>query len=646
MLKKYGWPLFFVLLGLSSIIAQIALLRELTSLFYGNELFYGLGLGAWMLFAGLGSLLATKIKLFQRPSAVWLVLGLSILLIPLIIIVLRVVISKAVPLGELPAPGLALAVLGIAFSLVCFFFGASFTWGVGLWQKRKGTSNLAYFYETLGLFLGGLFFSFVLSATDFPLTPKLNRQTLSWRYPNIQKVINSPYNQIIITQQNSQQSFFLNGQLAFTSQESLENKKLLSLIKPFTNQGKNVLVLGSPLLATDITKEFSSARVDFIEMDSHLLRQERKLLTPKISILNSDPRKYLNQTERKWDLVIYSPGNPQTLLQNRYFTEESFNQIKNHLVSRGIFALTFYLPTDYQSKEALTYGSSVYQTFKKIFPYLELINQEDQIILLGSDQKIEIKQDGNDYFQHQLNQPQRKEILAKFISGQGKISTDLSPKAFLGQLLFWQTLFGPGLPRIFSLMVPLVILGLFFITLLSAFLKSLKYTLGIAMTASSFVLISLQTTILLIFQTKIGCLYRQISLLLAVYLLGMAAGIKLKAHLFRTGKNQATAWRFLFVFILIVLLLLPTKLANSSIFWLTISLVLGLFGGLFFATLNRLYLKKSNHPSFIYAFDLFGSSLGAILSGSLLLPFLGTEKLFLYLAGIILTISFVIAKRR
>ena len=645
MLKKYSWPLFFLLLGLSSIIAQIVMLRELTSLLYGNELFYGLGLGTWMLFAGLGSLLATKIKLFQRPLAVWLILGLSALLIPLIIIALRAVISKAVPLGELPVPGLAFAAPGIAFLLVCFLFGASFTWGVGLWQKKKETSNSAYFYETLGLFLGGLLFSLVLSTTDFPLTPKLNRQSLSWRYPNIQSLINSPYSQIIIVHQNSQQSFFLNGQLAYSSQESFENKKLLSLIKPFTNQDKNVLVLGSPVLATDITEEFSSARVDFIEMDSYLLRQERELLSQKINILNSDPRKYLIRTERKWDLIIYSPGNPQTLLQNRYFTEESFNQIKNHLVFQGIFALIFYLPTDYQSNEALTYGSSVYHTFQKVFPYLELINQEDQIILLGSDQKIQIKKASNDYFQHQLNQPQRKEILAKFISGQGKISTDLSPKAFLGQLLFWQTLFGSKLPRIFSLMAPLVIVGLFFITLLPIFFRSLKYTLGIAMTISSFVLIGLQTTILLIFQTKIGCLYRQISLLLAVYLSGMAAGVKLRGHFFRTGKKQEIAWRFLFVFILLVLSLLQTKIVNSSIFWLAISLVLGLFGGLFFATLNRLYLKQNTLSSFIYAFDLFGSSLGAILSGSLLLPFLGAEKLFLCLAGLILTLSFVIAKR-
>jgi len=53
--------LSFSLLGISSIIAQTLLIRELMISFYGNELFVGVVLAFWLIWVAIGSLFCEKI---------------------------------------------------------------------------------------------------------------------------------------------------------------------------------------------------------------------------------------------------------------------------------------------------------------------------------------------------------------------------------------------------------------------------------------------------------------------------------------------------------------------------------------------------------------------------------------------------------
>ncbi|MGB9706647.1 MAG: hypothetical protein ACPLXP_01040 [Microgenomates group bacterium] len=606
----FGFLVYFFLLGLISILGQAVILREITSLFYGNEIFYGLGLGSWLLFVGLGSFLGTKIKFLKNKTKIlWLILAIDLVLIPVLVIFLPWLVRRFIPFGELPNFYFAFLSLGIVLFPLCFSLGALFALGA-----IKKDVNLAYFWETIGFAAGGLLFSFFLATINFP--------------PG---VINSKYQQIVITEKEGQKNYFLDGQLAFTNKESFENKQLVSLIAPFLRNPKKILLVTSPGLANEIQKIFLPEKIFFLEIDQKLLEAERELLTEKISPLAVDSRKFLTEDNNQWDLIVFSPGNPQSLLGNRYFTLECFDQVKKRLNEKGIFVLIFYLPTDYQSEEAARFGGSVYQTLKNVFPFLELLTPEDQLLFLASKSKIEVNPANiaprfSDYFWYQFKNPQREKITQRLKTTAVKINSDFSPAAFFYSQLFWQTIFNFRLPKLISKMV--FIFPFFLIGGLGFLLSKTKRNLrlGVLAASSSFILLSLEILLVFLFQIKIGYLYSQISLIFASVLLGIGIGVIKKINTRFLGYLPILGALFL--------------LGRNPIFWFSTAFFLGVIGGGIFATINNIYFKKNKNPGYIYAFDLFGGVFGAFLTSSLLLPAFGLKGLLIFLASVIL-ISFL-----
>jgi spermidine synthase len=169
---------FFFFLGLVSVLGQVVILREIAALFYGNEMFYGLGLGSWLLFVGLGSFLGIKLKFLKsKPKILWLILLGDLISIPLLVIFLRLLIVNFVPLGELPNLYFAFLVLGLVLFPLCFCLGALFALGA-----IKKDVNQAYFWETIGFTTGGLLFAFVLATISFP-------HSLEKRFPGFLKLL-------------------------------------------------------------------------------------------------------------------------------------------------------------------------------------------------------------------------------------------------------------------------------------------------------------------------------------------------------------------------------------------------------------------------------------------------------------------------
>ncbi|MCG2691397.1 hypothetical protein L6272_01075, partial [Microgenomates group bacterium] len=274
----------FILLGIISILGQVVLLRELTTLFYGSEMFYGFSLALWLLFTGLGSLWAGKQSLSKKSRIIFLI-TLSLLL-PLLIIGLRWFIGHLVYFGQLPTPRQSFLALVLSLFIFCFPLGAAFPLLLGR-LKQKTKVNLAYFKETIGFALGGLIFSLVLATTTFPLTDQLNRLSLSWRYPDLISHLNSRYNQIIVTQSQDQQAFFLNGRLSFTSAETLNTNQLISLLVPWSKELDSALVLGNPNLARQLQSQFIN-QLDYLQTDPQLLELEKPLLGNSVTPVSGD----------------------------------------------------------------------------------------------------------------------------------------------------------------------------------------------------------------------------------------------------------------------------------------------------------------------------------------------------------------------
>jgi predicted membrane-bound spermidine synthase len=89
-----------------------------------------------------------------------------------------------------------------------------------------------------------------------------------------------------------------------------------------------------------------------------------------------------------------------------------------------------------------------------------------------------------------------------------------------------------------------------------------------------------------------------------------------------------------------IVLLLPNLLnflviAQFIPLTLFMTIVSGGLIGIIYGLTNRMYLYRSSHLGSMYAFDVFGSSIGALTTCSVLLPVLGLRGTAIFLALIL-----------
>jgi len=306
-MRKLLWPLYFIFLGVVSIISQSVLLREITTSFYGNEIFYGLSLGIWFLFTGLGSLIAVKAKAFKRENSLpWSLLIVLAGIFPVLVFLTRCLRGVFLPLGESPDLGTSILMMCLVLGGLCLLLGALFTFGVLGWDKKE--TNRAYFWETIGFGLGGVVFAFVLTSTNFPLSKRLNVLSYKNQYRNIVYTKNSKHNHILITELAGVKNYFLGGRLSFTNEEEYQSEKLLATLSPYANKMENSLVMGNPNLAKQFTKNKNVVNTGFLEIDQTLYELEREILGKQVDTYLGDPRKSLSRMKNNWDIVLFDSG--------------------------------------------------------------------------------------------------------------------------------------------------------------------------------------------------------------------------------------------------------------------------------------------------------------------------------------------------
>jgi spermidine synthase len=170
-------------IGATGITSQLVLMRELLTVFLGNELSLGIILACWLALEAMGSWLAGRLK--PRVGLFFTAVMVTLLALPASIWLCRI----ARPLlgftpGETLGPLVMLLIALLALLPVSLFHGALFTFCVGISAQQNDESALvnrhtpilirhsslsmapllgrAYVTETLGSIFGGLLLSFLL----------------------------------------------------------------------------------------------------------------------------------------------------------------------------------------------------------------------------------------------------------------------------------------------------------------------------------------------------------------------------------------------------------------------------------------------------------------------------------------------------
>ncbi len=443
--------LFFfslIALGLTSIISQLIIIRELIVSFYGNEIFIGLALASWLLWVAIGAIIGDKIKKHTHLY-LWIIWLVPIFLF-IEILIIRLARQFVSSIGQSPdlLSGLIYTILALA--PLCLILGLQFTIGAKFWFKKiekETTSHLvnkAYLFENIGFIIGGILFSIFLIKTNAisiilfiafinfiillfllmlfklnwqkylisiqillililifsPLAYSLNSKINSWRWPKQNLILseNSLYHNLAITKDKEQYNFYINGLMMADSSNNLSDEILIHFPLLFSNNPKKILLIGNGLQnAVNEILKHPIESIYYLELDPKLIDLTKPFVNKQtqnswedkqVKIISKDAIYFLKNNNLKFDVIISNLGNPSTIALNRFYTKEFFKQAKNHLSEQGIFATWLDSSPNYINEANNKLISSVYQTLQNVFNKV-LILPEEKIYYIASQANID-----------------------------------------------------------------------------------------------------------------------------------------------------------------------------------------------------------------------------------------------------------------
>jgi len=436
------------IIGISGIVAQIILVRELFIGFFGNELILGVIIANWIVAEACGAFIAGTISSrIHKPAnlfVLWQIAFASSL--PVALYASRCFKSL---LGIPASEGISLYFIFIISFFILFlpgfFHGALFTTCCSL-LPGKNAIGITYAGETVGTLLGGFLLAFILiphynsfqiaaviilaSALSCCIAIRLLRRRMKFFYfswlgfmlvtlavfpPNriqtqsIQKqwanqhVVdyrNSPYGNIVIIQKNSQQTYYYNGIPAIITPnpDTLFIEEYANFPLLFHRNPKTILVInqGAGGIIHEILKH-NPDRIDYTELDPLIITllakhptslTSEELHAPAVHIKTTDGRAYLRQTNSCYDILMIGINTPSDLISNRYFTEEFFSLAKAHLNPGGILALRLPGSLTYISKELGNLNGPVLNALTRQFSTVRIIPGDYTYYYASSDQEL------------------------------------------------------------------------------------------------------------------------------------------------------------------------------------------------------------------------------------------------------------------
>ncbi|MGB9765058.1 MAG: fused MFS/spermidine synthase [Candidatus Saccharicenans sp.] len=696
-LKSYYYPF---LLGFLATSFQILILREFEACFYGNELVYGFVLAFWLLGGGIGSYLAEK-KIHPATKR-WPFYILAMLIFAAMLIALRfsrfvfgylpaemtgmssVVISSlfiafliSLPLGalfvynvfwlkgnllityQLESVGAAAAGLVVYFGLIPF---------VSNWQAAaiiifisgSSLSLLAERKRFIFIFLLTLFASFGLWQFDFPA------EKIYWKPFNLVATHDSPYARLQVVKTSEQTSFFTNNLLAFNYPDPSAAEEAVHFALLQRPKARKVLLIGGGLNGSlEQILQYPRTEIDYVELDPSLIELAQQELGPSMDVLNDprvsvhleDGRRYLQETDKKYEVIISSLPEPATAQVNRFYTIEFFSLIQKKLTADGVFSFILPSSENYLSDEQAQFLASIYFSLKKVFPEIKIIPGDNNIFLASSKNLDDSFQFFSDslkkykiktlYFRPELlfsrlTQLKRDYLYQRILSvKKPRLNYDQAPISYFFNILLWSKQFhgieGKILNRINRLgqfwlfNLPLLIALLIFI-LVGIFQKPTGTIYLLPVMVMGFTTIMAEIGFIIAFQAELGLVFGKISLLLTMFMLGLFLGSSAARPLFGHQPGQVGYLMASQAGLIIVLVLSAAslKLGSEILFYLLL-LAMGTLSGLLFAISNSIFLQHQPRYGLGYALDLLGSFLGAWLVTSVYIPLLGLKLLFSFL---------------
>lgn len=681
--KFYVWLIVATITGFTAISSQCVFIREFLLIFHGNEIIIGVILCNWMMVTGIGSYLGAR--LFKKNLNINVVLFLFLFsgILPLIsVFCLNYLCPVFFDYGVIVEfSGIFFYSLVILFPF-CIISGALFPFIAFFTVKYKKNNSvpLVYAAEAFGGFVGGVLTSIVfvnyfddftvlvfllilssLMAIILALTESKKYYAafmiaisaivlFSWSFGNFSNIArkslfvnqeivackDTPWGNLTAVRQHGQLSYFLSGELLFSSHQVIQNEENVHFALMQIDNPQQVLIIsGDSKGLLYETSKYKNCKTTFIEENKWLTNFQIKYsglsINDDFEIINNDPVKYLSDNNDKFDACIYCGGPPLAIIANRFYTLEFFQRVKSALTNNGVFMTSLESTAEYLSPEASDEHSVLYSTLSVVFKNVIIIPGEKNYFIasdgelslniaeLADSSEIQNLYVNSGYVDDYLIQ-QKSENIQNKISTKAKINKDYYPVACYFALKRWLGIAGSGYTIIMLVICLLFLLPLIF-----------NKPEGTGLWVTGFTGASMEVLLLTAYQALCGYMYSMAGMLFGVFMLGLVAGalaVKKLRNISRyTLSVNQLAIGFFCLLTPIVFLLLKDIMLNHfilNVIFVIVIFVLAVLCGLQFS-LAGLQLKDNVHKraGVLYFSDMIGSAAGALICGALLIPLAG-----------------------
>jgi spermidine synthase len=513
--------------------------------------------------------------------------------------------------------------------------------------------------------------------------------------------LDSLYQNIVVATKEDQYSLFSNGQYILSFPDPYQSAVFAHLTLSQHPHPQKILLVGGGI--TGIIQEILKYPITIlhhVELDPSLIEaylpflppEDRRALEDKrVEVFYTDGRYYIKNTKEKYDLVILNLPDPSTAMLNRFYTLEFFEEVKERLNDGGVMVTGITSAVNYIGEEVGVYTGSLYHTLKKAFPYIEIVPGEKNyffatstpdVITANSEtltERYSSWQISSDYFTPyhfaMLLPEKRVEFIRESLEKKSGVrtNTDSHPVIYFYNLVLWEIFSGKrGEGNIFQrfsggltwFVFPLLIL--FFMRVVYVLLKKervsyhLKFNGLLAIATTGFAGMALEIILIFAFQNIYGYVYQKVGLIIAIFMLGLSLGGYLMNHLI-SGKERNWIMMLLIIEFLICIysLILPSIITLFSSYTagsmnITISLEYlfmilvagaGVLTGVEFPLVSRILIaheEVGTVAGWVDSFDHFGACFGALLTGTILVPLLGTFKSCIFIGSLNLMSGFLL----
>jgi spermidine synthase len=505
-----------------------------------------------------------------------------------------------------------------------------------------------------------------------------------WRGQRLVATRNSVYGSLAVVGTEGSWSVYENGVVLFNVPDPAAAEEAVHYALLEHPSPRSLLLIGGGLNGSvaQALRHSTLQRVDYVELDPAILDLAREYFPnqwlalrtdPRVRVHVTDGRLFLKTTRSTFDVVIVNLPEPQNAQLNRFYTVEFFREVSRKLTPTGLLSFQLRSSENYIGAELGQFLRSIDKSLRAVFPEVTAIPGETVhffaarkpgILASGAGELLARLHARNletsyvsEYFIPFRMTPDRLADLDTAIRplAATPLNRDFAPVAYYFDVALWSSQFNPGYRRLFRAMAGIdfgIVMATFGLVLaalavggrfLTERRNRLRFAAGFSTAAMGFTMIGLEMLLLLAFQALYGYVYQQLALVIAAFMAGMALGswlaLRRAAH---AGMRVLAITQVLAAAAPLVLLGLfeavgpadsTLGLTASRIAFPVLALASGMLGGYQFPVASRIFFGRIQtgtpvlrRPGTLYALDLAGSCLGAILFSAWFVPIFGFLK--------------------